>query len=408
MNSHSNYFSNTSISCDPEMLDIIKVDQDYRIFQVAEALLTPGGNLFSHPSERFIRALITDIQLRSSIGSAGLSYATLYSFKKDLLDADLDPFKTGLDSISNADPFVRIKTMGHNDVQSFKPDEPLFNFAFITLSGLIVEINRFAASMMSEITIEESDSHPFLDLVRLSYNSLDPWKKTAVQALSFLHNAGIVLPIGLASGLINPAEYTKGLIALKIYSPVRYAQIFTEASDARNFLDCLNEFRSNEQPWQKLIQDGEGDAVEFKSTLRWDIRAGKTNQAIERACLKTISAFLNSRGGVLLIGVKDDGSIEGIETDKFANEDKFLLHLWTLIRTCLGRDFSPYIRTILEKVEEKTICLVHCQPSGRPVFLRQPGSDEEMFIRVGPSSNALDISEALQYIRERFPEKLQY
>jgi len=101
--------------------------------------------------------------------------------------------------------------------------------------------------------------------------------------------------------------------------------------------------------------------------------------------------------------VRDDGFIEGIESDRFANEDKFLLHLWTLNRTCLGRDFSPYIRTKLEKADEKTICLVDCQPSARPVSLRQPGYDEEMYLRIGPSGNALDISEALTYIKDHFP-----
>jgi predicted HTH transcriptional regulator len=142
--------------------------------------------------------------------------------------------------------------------------------------------------------------------------------------------------------------------------------------------------------------------IEFKSTLRWDIRAGKTNPAIEHSCLKTISAFLNSSGGTLLIGVRDDGSIEGIETDRLPNEDKFLLHLWTLIRNCLGKDFSPYIQTRLEKTCEKTVCIVSCLPSSRPAFLRQPGFDEEMYIRVGPSSNALSISEALRYIEDHF------
>ena len=151
-----------------------------------------------------------------------------------------------------------------------------------------------------------------------------------------------------------------------------------------------------------IIREGENDSIEFKSTLRWDIRAGKTNQAIERACLKTIAAFLNSAVGTLLIGVRDDGSTEGIESDKFVNDDKFLLHLWTLIRTCLGRDVSPYIRTILEKMDDKTVCMVQCRQSNRPVFLRQPGFDEDFYIRVGPSSNAMDISEALNYISDHF------
>jgi predicted HTH transcriptional regulator len=132
------------------------------------------------------------------------------------------------------------------------------------------------------------------------------------------------------------------------------------------------------------------------------IRAGKTNPAIEHACLKTISAFLNSSGGTLVIGVRDDGSIEGVESDKFSNDDKFLLHLWTLVRTCLGRDFTPFILTRLEKADEKTVCIVSCMPSNRPVFLRQPGYPEEIYIRMGPSSNAMDISEALKYINNHF------
>ncbi len=136
--------------------------------------------------------------------------------------------------------------------------------------------------------------------------------------------------------------------------------------------------------------------------MRWDLRAGKTNQAVERACLKTIAAFLNTSGGTLIIGVRDDASIEGIESDRFPNEDKFLLHLWTLIRTCLGRDVSPYILTRLEKIEEKTVCTVRCSRGNRPVFLRQPGFNEEFYIRVGPGSAAMDISEALKYIADHF------
>jgi hypothetical protein len=406
MKSLKHCFSTVTIDCDPDLLDVIKIDQEYQIFQGNQPLLTPNGHFFAHSSERFIRSMITDLILRKVVNCSGIPSSALFSFKTDMLDSGKDPFTSELDAILDADLLVRLKASGKSAFQSFKPDEPLFNFSFITLSGLIIELNSLTAKLMGEISIDESNANPFTDLIRLYYSNLNPWKKTAVQVLSCMHNAGIVLPMAMVSGQSSVADYVKGLISLKICRADQYQEIYSEASDVRNFLDGLNETRVAGPQLQPVIQAGEGDTIEFKSTLRWDIRAGKTNQAIERACLKSISAFLNSKGGVLLIGVRDDGSIEGIETDKFVNEDKFLLHLWTLIRTCLGRDFSPYIRTILEKVEDKTVCLIDCQPSVRPVFLRQPGFDEEMFIRIGPSSNALDISEALQYIRERFPEKL--
>ena len=396
---------NISISTNPDLLDVVRSGTEFVIFQGKDALLTAGNNQFASASERFVRTLITDIQFRSVNARPGLSFASLYAFKTDRIDTGSDPFSINLDDVLAADLFVRLKTSDNKAFQPFSPDEPLFNFAFTTLSGLISGLNELSTTLMGEYQVEESHTNPFPELVRSNYQSLDPWKKAVVQVLSNVHHSGILLPLGLVNGRLSVSDYTNGLTALKICAPSKYEQILADASDARSFLESLNEMQNNERGLFALIQDGEGDTIEFKSTLRWDIRAGKTNQAIERACLKSVSAFLNCKGGTLLIGVRDDGSIEGIETDKFPNEDKFLLHLWTLIRTCLGRDFSPYIRTIIEKVEDKTVCLVYCQPSARPVFLRQPGFDEEMFIRVGPSSNALNISEALQYIRERFSDR---
>ncbi len=400
-NTPDNYLTQILV-CEPDLMDIIKVEHDFHIFEGAKPLLTLQGNSYAHRSERFIRTLLTDIQLRQLFVKGGLPYSSLFAFKTDILDMGNDPMQDKINELALADPFIKLKIAESQSLQTYTPDEPLFNFAFITLSGLISGINKFVSRLMSEISIDESGMHPILDLVIARYWAMDPWKKAVFQVLGELHGSGVILPLGLTSGLITPSEYSKGLIALKIKPASDYLAVFTQASDACDFLSSLSESPELDYKLHQLIRDGEGDTAEFKSTLRWDIRAGKTNQAIERACLKTISAFLNSRGGVLLIGVRDDGSIEGIETDKFPNEDKFLLHLWTLIRTCLGRDFSPFIRTVLEKLEDKTVCLVFCQPSGRPVFLRQPGFDEEMFIRIGPSSNALDISEALKYIRDHF------
>ena len=385
------------------ILDVGKKETDFIIFNGEEPILTPLGKPFAHPSERLIRSILTDMQLRAEYEMSGTPYAHLFAYKVDAVDDGIDRSPDHLMQEILADPFVRLKTVENQSIRTYLPDEPLFNFAFLTLSGLISDINRYIASLMGEILIEESDSHPLPELIFARYNGLDPWKKACFQMLQHRHQSGVILPIGLVTGLIDPASYSKGILALKRMTIADYPGLFHEASDVRSFLSVLETHDPYPVRIKQLIQEGEGDRIEFKSTLRWDIRAGKTNQVIERACLKSISAFLNSQGGYLLIGIRDDGSVEGIETDKFPNEDKFLLHLWTLIRTCLGRDFSPYIRTILEKTaDNKTVCLVQCNPAPRPVFLRQPGFEEEMYIRIGPSSNALDISEALQYIRNRF------
>ena len=81
------------------------------------------------------------------------------------------------------------------------------------------------------------------------------------------------------------------------------------------------------QPLARIIQQGENDQVEFKSTLRWNLKSDRSERVIEKAWLKTVVAFLNSSGGTLIVGVDDDGTILGIAPDRFDNEDKYLLHV---------------------------------------------------------------------------------
>jgi hypothetical protein len=400
----ADYLRSFEIACDPGKLDYSLKDSEFCLFEGSVPLLTPGGNTFSHPSEQMTRLLVTELQLSFRDGFAGLSVPVLFAYSRDILESGVDPFTELWQKLLEQDPFVRIKTSGGLVIDPFKPDDPLFSFAFITLSGLIEAVNAFTAKVMSESSMEETEAHPFHELIKLSYSRLTIQMKAAVHALSSIHQSGIVMPLLLVNGGISQVEYAKGLISLKIQPDDQYINILAEVAGIQAYLGAGIDRVGGEKPTSSLIREGEGGAIEFKSTLRWDIRAGKTNPAIERSCLKTISAFLNSTGGSLLIGVRDDGSIEGIETDKFANEDKFLLHLWTLIRICLGREVSPYIRTRLDKQEDKTVCIVDCLPAGRPVFIRQPGFAEEMYIRVGPSSNALDISEALKYIADRFKD----
>ena len=62
--------------------------------------------------------------------------------------------------------------------------------------------------------------------------------------------------------------------------------------------------------------------LEFKSTLEWDVREKKNNPQLINSSLKTIASFLNTEGGVLLIGVEDNGNIYGIEKDVQLTKNK--------------------------------------------------------------------------------------
>ncbi|MGD9332504.1 MAG: response regulator [Desulfobacterales bacterium] len=153
-------------------------------------------------------------------------------------------------------------------------------------------------------------------------------------------------------------------------------------------------------PIPDLIRRGENDRVEFKSTLRWNRQSDKADRAIEKAWLKTIVAFLNTDGGTLLVGVDDDGTVIGIDTDRFASEDKYRLHVNNRIKEHIGLDNAACIRYDLNRLGDQKVLVVQCRPSPQPVFLKM-GREEEFYIRIGPGSRKLTPSEVLAYVTRR-------
>lgn len=151
----------------------------------------------------------------------------------------------------------------------------------------------------------------------------------------------------------------------------------------------------------QAIQEGESDAVELKSTLRWNLKADRADKVMELACLKTIAAFLNSDGGTLIVGVEDDGHVLGIQADRFANEDKFLLHLNNLIKQHLGAEHASNFRFGIRPYQNARILIVDCDRSTRPVFVKHD-KQEGFYVRMGPGTRLLSTSEALEYIGSHF------
>ena len=145
-----------------------------------------------------------------------------------------------------------------------------------------------------------------------------------------------------------------------------------------------------------LLCGSENDFVEFKSTLRWSIKDQKVMKELGIAVAKNIAGFLNTKGGILLIGVQDDGSICGIEQDmvslKKRNDiDGFQQELVQIIKNTIGIDKFRYINMKFEKKEKKTICIISIDPSKDPVFLNNRSTQKkEFYIRAGSTTQPLN------------------
>lgn len=149
-----------------------------------------------------------------------------------------------------------------------------------------------------------------------------------------------------------------------------------------------------------IIRGGESDSVEFKSTLRINLKTGKPGKEVELAWLKTVAAFLNTRGGALLIGVDDGGEVIGLGDEGLESDDKFLLHVKNLINQHIGLEHARFIDFSLRSVGAVRILIIECQKSQKPVFLRA-FNEEEFYIRTGPSSVKLPLSKVLGYLEGR-------
>ena len=151
----------------------------------------------------------------------------------------------------------------------------------------------------------------------------------------------------------------------------------------------------------ELVESGETDAVEFKSTLRTNLRTNSKDSRMEQTVLKTLAAFLNTNGGTLLIGVADDGAPVGIEADGFSSEDDMSLHLVNIVNSRMSPQAMARTHVSFDDYEDVRVMRINCQRSMAPVYVRE-NSNESFFIRTGPSSRELTISEAQDYIAHRF------
>ena len=151
-----------------------------------------------------------------------------------------------------------------------------------------------------------------------------------------------------------------------------------------------------------LIEAGESKAVEFKATARWNVRDGKPDKTMEAVIVKTVAAFLNSDGGTLLIGVRDDGTVAGLAPDlatlgKRPDLDGYQQFLVQLFGNAWGHHRAACYDIDFPTVRGVPIARVTVRPAPDPVWLKVDGHDK-FYIRVGNTSRDLSPPEAAAYI----------
>ena len=179
--------------------------------------------------------------------------------------------------------------------------------------------------------------------------------------------------------------------------------IFSEL-EAR--IDLSREEPTNKEV-QELIAAGESDTVEFKSTLRYDLRARSENKKLEYVIAKTIAAFLNSEGGDLFIGIDDNQNALGLSDDintlSKKSIDGFELQLIGVIKKYIGGSHITHIKITFPVYDDVQVCRVRVAKSSKSVFTKFEGK-EDFFVRSGCSSQPLSREEQSAYEKEHWSD----
>lgn len=163
-------------------------------------------------------------------------------------------------------------------------------------------------------------------------------------------------------------------------------------------------FRAEDYNLEKIIADGETESVEFKEGAFWNEYQNKKDDNMRNQVVKGVASFLNSQRGILLIGVKDDGKVVGIEREypyadvQKKNKDGYELNLRQALTSKLGLKAMPHITFRFEKVLDTVIYCLIVFPSPRPVYV-----DGELIIRNGNQTKRLNAEEVSWYIPKHWP-----
>ena len=187
----------------------------------------------------------------------------------------------------------------------------------------------------------------------------------------------------------------------------RAGELALEAAEELDAVDKDVLRHGADRPITELAQLPESLTLEFKSSLRYDPATGGANKSLEQAIVKSVAGLMNAQGGLLLIGVADDGHVLGVENDlrmlpRRQDVDGFENHLTTLLEQAIGAAATAHVYVSFESVDEKTVCRVNVSPSRSPVFATHKGQPETFYVRLGNSTRPLGPREAYEYITQHF------
>jgi predicted HTH transcriptional regulator len=127
------------------------------------------------------------------------------------------------------------------------------------------------------------------------------------------------------------------------------------------------------------------------------VKNSKPEKFIERIIVKTVAALLNTQGGTLVIGVEDDGKVYGLAEDHKLSGGKCRDSFENWLTQTLLKDFGKDAAALL------SVAFYELKPPETDKLGSGEEGQERFYIRTGNATNALKMSEFLDYCKQRWP-----
>lgn len=169
-------------------------------------------------------------------------------------------------------------------------------------------------------------------------------------------------------------------------------------------LDEYSKFESDPR-LMALIASGESEQLEFKEGLMGRRSDQRLTEKRTNSVVRTVAAFMNSTtGGTILIGVRDDGSIRGVNRDfrridkGKANWDGFVLHIRNTLRSRLDIE-NPFrfYQIVRHRLKGRDVCRIQVTPADAPVYV-----DKRLYVRSGNQSLEMQGPDLVAYVENRW------
>lgn len=172
------------------------------------------------------------------------------------------------------------------------------------------------------------------------------------------------------------------------------------ANEINNFLDKILEEELPTLDIKKLIKEEESYNLEFKSTFGWNIRENRPDEERKQAVLKTILGFINTNGGILVIGVDDKKNAVGMDYDYKSNwkgnKDGFLLEFGRFLENALKLgNYKNYVKIQFCDYEGIELCVVQVEKSSKPIFIKKEGR-KILYVRIDNRTEPLEDPEIIR------------